>query len=288
MVTGLFFPSLGRAETDPRDYALGLAPNHTNVFIMYARHQTSADSQNYVRNTAIFRYLHLLKFGNLAIVPLDVLVPVVDAQVYLPGQGGQGTTTLHGSGMGDLSYLPTIGYAIKWSEKDFTYFVFSSYLRAPTGNYDPRRPVNVGTNRWTFDEQAGIGHRFLGMFLVEAVGAAIFYTKNDDYILPGTSRRVSLQQRPTFNGTVHASMDISKEIWLGASYHYFRNGRVAASGPEGELTATDRQSIQSIRATVGLRPVEPLQVLLQYQTDIVATRGATISRFVGLRLSYRF
>ncbi|WP_394825745.1 transporter [Pendulispora albinea] len=282
----LVCPSLARAETDPRDYTLALAPDHTNVFVAYARRRTSADSQSFAQNISYFRYLHVLKFGDLAFVPVDVILPALDAQVYIPT--ATGTTTAHGSGIGDLIYLPTIAYSIKESESSVTYFAFSSYFRVPTGNYDHRRAVNAGSNRWQFDEQVVVGQRLLNILVLEALGAVSFYTKNDDAIAAGTTTRIELSQSPTFTGTVHVSADVTKELWLGASYYYTANGEVTASTPTGDRTATEQQSVQSLRGTVGIKPVAPLQLLLQYNTDIAATHGATISRFVGVRFSYRF
>jgi hypothetical protein len=282
----LFLPSGARGETDPRDYALILAKDHTNVFLTYARRQTSADVQNYVQNITLLRYLHVLKFGNLAVVPMDVVLPVVDAQVYIPT--GTGTAMAYGAGVGDLVYLPTIGYAINQSEKSSTYFGFSPYFHIPLGTYDDKRAVNIGKHRWQFDEEVAIGQRFGGSFFVEALGAATFYTKNDDSLVAGTMTKISLRQSPTFTGTAHATANVSKEVWFGASYYYVATGKLTAETPEGDQTAVGRQTVQSLRLTVALRPVEPLLLLLQYQNDIAASGGATISRFAGVRVSYLF
>src|SRR5262249_33234407 len=162
-------------------YALVLSPDHTNVFATYVRHQTSADTQNLVQNVTLFRYLHILKFGDLAISPVDVVLPVADAQLYLPAAGG-GTTTLHRSGLGDFVFLPHVGYTIRESEENVTYFAFTPYFHFPTGNYNDKKIINVGHHRWQFDEELVVGQRFLGAFFLEAMGTATFYTQNDDFI----------------------------------------------------------------------------------------------------------
>jgi hypothetical protein len=284
----LFVPRSASADTDPRDYALVQAPDHTNVFLTYDRYQTSVDTESFVQNVALFRYLHVLRFGDLAFVPVDVVLPVADALVFAPGPGGT-TATFQGSGLGDLVFLPTVGYAIKESDAAATYFAFSPYFHFPTGNYDDKHLVNIGTHRFQFDEEVCVGQRLLGGALfLEALGAATFYTKNDDFIPPGTTMALALKQAPTYSATLHASANVTKSVWVGGSYYVTANGKETIATPAGDMTAVPQQTVQSLRATVSLRPAEPLQLLLQYQNDIAASGGGTISRFVGARLSYLF
>ncbi len=56
---------------------------------------------------------------------------------------------------------------------------------APTGQYDPQRFVNLGTNRWAFKPEAAI-IRNLGPWMFEIYGGAWLFTTNHDYI--GTTR----------------------------------------------------------------------------------------------------
>jgi hypothetical protein len=282
----LLLSASARAETDPRDYALVMAPDHTNVFLAYQRFQSSVDTQDLVENISIFRYLHVLRFGDLAIAPVDLVLPAADAQLFLQEPGG--TRTLHGSGLGDLVYLPTIGYSIKESDDAATYFAFSPYFHLPTGNYDDKKVINIGSHRYQFDEEICVGQRLLGLLYLEALGAATFYTKNDDFIPPGTTTALTLKQAATFSATFHASANISKAVWVGGSYYLTANGRETLETPVGDETAVKPQTIQSVRATFGVRPVEPLLILLQYQNDVAASGDGTISRFVGGRVSYAF
>jgi hypothetical protein len=215
------------------------------------------------------------------------VLPVADAQLYT-AQGA-----INGSGIGDVVYLPTLGYTIDETEKDQTYFAFSPYFHAPTGSYDDKRPINIGNHRWQFDEELCIGQRFLGGFFVEALAAATFYTKNEDFIPPtalaaGETTRLTLSQAPTYSATLHASANLTKSLWLAGSYYAAANGKYTVTTPVGDQTAIEQQTVQSVRATVGIRPVEPFLLLVQYQNDVAASGGATISRFFGARASYTF
>jgi hypothetical protein len=81
---------------------------------------------------------------------------------------------------------------------------------------------------------------------------------------------------------------VSKAVWFGASYYASANGKESIETPAGDVTAVKQQTIQSARFTASIRPAEPLQILFQYQNDLAASGGASISRFFGARISYVF
>src|SRR6202012_5449211 len=105
-------------QTDGRDYeALAYLPKDTLVALGYFREQSTSDNTSFSQSLGIFRASYVLKYGDLAIVPFDALLPVVDATVYAPVPTSPGlTTVLHTSGVGDPTYLPTIGYIIPENE----------------------------------------------------------------------------------------------------------------------------------------------------------------------------
>ena len=51
---------------------------------MYFRDISSSDSQSFTVATGVFRAAYVLKFGNLAVVPLDFYVPVENITFYTP------------------------------------------------------------------------------------------------------------------------------------------------------------------------------------------------------------
>src|SRR5580704_9077073 len=100
-------------QADPRDYeALALVPNNTLAALAYARHVSTADKQSNSQDLGILRAVYILKFGRLAIVPVDLVLPVVDATIYVPGMMPNSVETLHASGVADLTWQPTVGYTI--------------------------------------------------------------------------------------------------------------------------------------------------------------------------------
>ena len=48
---------------------------------------------------------------------------------------------------------------------------------APTGQYDPTKLVNWGTNRWAFKPELGYSRRW-GNWILDSYGGAWFYTTN--------------------------------------------------------------------------------------------------------------
>ena len=54
-------------------------------------------------------------------------------------------------------------------------------VTAPLGQYDPTRLINIGTNRWSFKPELGVS-KGLGRLTVEFLGAAAFFTPNNDFL----------------------------------------------------------------------------------------------------------
>jgi hypothetical protein len=275
-------------QTDARDYeALTSLPTNTVAALGYFRQVASSDSSNYSESVGNFRALYILKFGNLAIVPFDAMVPVVDLNVYEPAAPPNvGSTTLHASGLGDATYLPTIGYSL--SEDDtthtHTYFAFTPFLTMPTGNYDSSHLVNLGDNRWRVQPQLVVGQRFLKAVTAELEGNVVFYTNNTAFGLP-TGGTATLKQATTVGLEAHVAVDLSPTFFFAMSYYFDAFGKRTLLTPAGTAPLDDAQHVQTLRFTYGINIVKGSQLLLQYNQDLEETDGAGISRFFGARFA---
>jgi hypothetical protein len=276
------------SQSDARDYdALAYLPKDTLVALTYFREVSSSDKESLTQTQGIFRASYVLKYGNLAIVPFDAILPVVDVAVYAPVPMQPGlTTTLHTSGVADLTYLPTIGYVIPENETTHTVVAATAYVTGPSGSYDASRLVNIGDNRWRIQPQVGVSQRFLKVATFDLIGSLAFYTKNPAF--PTPQGFVTMTQNQTFGLEAHAAVDLSPDFYVSASYYLAAIGeRDVESLPALPLsTYATEQTVQSVRFSFGIRAEKATLLLLQYNQDVEATGGASISRFIGARLSH--
>ena len=212
---------------------------------------------------------------------------MVDVAVYAPVPMQPGlTTTLHTSGVGDLTYLPTIGYVIPENEATHTVIAATAYVTGPSGSYDASRLVNIGDNRWRIQPQIGISQRFLKVATVDLIGNLAFYTKNSAF--PTPQGFVSMTQNQTFGLEAHAAVDLSPDFYLSASYYLAAIGETDVQSPPALPLSTYQPAatVQSVRFSFGIRAEKATLLLLQYNQDVSASGDATISRFIGARLSH--
>jgi hypothetical protein len=90
---------------------------------------------------------------------------------------------------------------------------------APTGQYDPAKLINIGSNRWSFKPEIGVSHP-IGRWYLELYGGVWLFTDNNNFY--GGSRR---EQKPlaTFQG--HVSYTIRQRLWLAADLTFYSGGR---------------------------------------------------------------
>jgi hypothetical protein len=279
-------PVAAHAETDPRDYAgVATLPSRTSLFLGYYRHVSSADTQSFSQDVAIFRGVYLLKAGGLTIVPVDFFIPVADVTAYAPIPGGGGAeAAIHTSGVGDLTYLPTLIYEVPESPGNSSFLGASFYVTAPVGSYNAANLISVGTNRWSFKPELALAQRFLARFTFEILGNVTFFTDNTDFVAGRT--QLTLAQKPTFGLETHLMADMTEFLELGLSYYVFANGRSFIG--ENDTTVAPESTVQTLRGTVGLRIEKRTIVYLQYNQDLSAGGEGSVSRFWGGRIVHAF
>jgi hypothetical protein len=289
--------SAAYAETDPRDYAaIAPAKNNSLVTLGYARAVSTTDTQNLTQTLGILRALYVLKFDKLAVIPVDVFMPMADVTVYeksmVPVLRAGGITE-HVSGIADLTYLPTVAYVIPEGEGTSSTVAASAYVTFPTGMYDETKLVNIGKDRWSFQPQIAFAQRISTLFTAEAVGYGIFYTENSKLLIPPMPMMTALplqkgKQDPTWGADIHVAYSPTVTGWVGLSYYVAANGRsFFGPAPGTEITTTPEQTTHSLRFTYGWRVEKDSLILFQFNQDIIATGpGATIGRFIGARVSH--
>ena len=108
---------------------------------------------------------------------------------------------------------------------------------APTGQYDPTKLINWGTNRWSFKPEFGYSQRW-GKWVVDGYAGVWFFTTNHDFFsrnsyFPGTR---SQSQNPIGALEGHLSYDFKPRLWVSLDGNYWFGGKTSIDGIENPLT----------------------------------------------------
>lgn len=131
----------------------------------------------------------------------------------------------------------------------------------PTGQYDPARLVNPGSNRWAFKPEMGVS-KPKGRWTFEANGGAWLFTNNESFL--GSSRR---EQKPmaSFQGGVIYTL--RPRMWLSGNATFYTGGNTVLNGTANE----DPKRNARIGATFSL-PLNQRQSLKVVWAKGVTTR----------------
>jgi hypothetical protein len=123
----------------------------------------------------------------------------------------------------------------KWQQR--TLLGASLQIVAPTGQYDPTRLINWGSNRWAFKPELGYSERW-GNWLVDAYVGATFFTKNPEFFshnsyFPGVQ---SQTENPVGSVEAHVSYDFARRLWISLDANFWRGGATSLNGVENPVT----------------------------------------------------
>jgi hypothetical protein len=123
----------------------------------------------------------------------------------------------------------------KWRQK--TLIGASLKVVPPTGQYDPTKLINLGSNRWSFKPEVGLSRRF-GHWVVDAYAGVWFFTKNPEFFsrnafFPGTRAQT---QKPIVAFETHVSYDFRPRLWVSLDGNFWSGGRTSLDGVENPAT----------------------------------------------------
>jgi hypothetical protein len=104
----------------------------------------------------------------------------------------------------------------------------SLVVKAPTGQYDPTRLINIGTNRWAFKPQVGIV-QVMGKWAVDAYVGGWFYTPNTDFF-GGVTR----EQDPILSSEFHLRYIVRRGVWAAVDANFWVGGQSTIDGVTGD------------------------------------------------------
>lgn len=112
---------------------------------------------------------------------------------------------------------------VKWRQK--TLIGASIKVVAPTGQYDPRRLVNQGSNRWQVKPEIGVSQAWRRL-IFDAYAGVWFFSANDQFF----TGKNTLTQAPMGSFEAHVSYDIKPRLWVSLDGNYWVGGRTTING----------------------------------------------------------
>ena len=197
--------------------ALGYGYSWGNVLFDPAIPITDGDANVH---SLIGAYVRTINFFGMS-GKLDAVVPYAAHGKWTGLVDGVPDSTTR-SGFGDPSFRLSVNFigAPALDLPDFARHKFgtivgaSLQVRAPLGEYDPAKLINLGSNRWTFKPRVGISQPF-GPWIVEGHVTAWLFTDNPDAL------GYRLSQDPLWAIDGHLARLFGKGIWafvdLGSS-----------------------------------------------------------------------
>jgi Putative MetA-pathway of phenol degradation len=265
-----FLRVLSAQDLSPRTYVI--TPLHANAVTLTESFYSGSINYNGALpvsdatgtyNVPIFSYYHSFDFfGRSANVVASLPYGVGNFEGTVAGAGQH----LYRSGLLDSVYrlsinlkggpaMPVQKY-IKWKQK--VLLGASLKVIAPTGQYDPTKLVNWGSNRWSFKPEFGYSQRW-NNWVLDGYAGVWFFTANNDFwsrniYFAGTR---SQTQNPMGSFEGHLSYDFKPRLWASLDGNFWFGG---ATSVDGVQNSTTRQSNSRIGATVSV-PITKRQSL---------------------------
>jgi Putative MetA-pathway of phenol degradation len=223
--------------TDPRMYQnTPVGINQLELAYAYVRANTSIDTsllvsgakfnlnQGLIDYTRYFAFLHRMAW-------VEANVPIANLGGSITGTDIAGST----AGTGDSGYIAGIllkgGPAL--SQEQFANAVTTTSIglslstTAPTGQYDPKKLLNLGSDRWSFKPELAISKPFGSeqRWVFDAYANTYFYTANTSY-----RDTEVLRQRALLGLEGHISYTFNNTIWASLDTRYSSGGDTTVSG----------------------------------------------------------
>jgi hypothetical protein len=224
------------------------------------------ENANLQVNTTVLAYVRTLDLWGLP-AKADAILPYawLSGEAELAGKPREREV----SGFGDLGLrlsvnllgapaLPVREFA---SYRQRTIIGASVHVALPTGQYDPAKAVNIGTNRWLARPELGLSQA-LRRWTLELAAAASFFGDNDDF-LGGATR----EQDTVYSVQGGAIYSFPRGIWAALNGTYFTGGRTTVNGVKGD----DLQENTRAALTVAM-PVNRKHSVKVYASTGVSTR----------------
>lgn len=196
------------------------------------------------------------------------------------GNVGEERREITRSGLGDLRARVSVNLlgVPALSQQEFakrrprTSLGASLIVGAPTGQYDPTRLINLGTNRWSFKPELGLAQP-MGPWVFELYGGCWFYTANDDFF--GGVRRT---QAPLGVIQAYVSYTFRPGLWLSFNGTWYSGGATTLDG----VAKDDRQDNTRVGVTLAVPLGRHQAIKVGYATGATTRLGQNFDTYAVL------
>lgn len=223
--------------TDPRNYQNApVGVNQVEVTYDYVRANESIDQSLVIEGAHLnlnqwticyMRYFNL--FGRMAWVSPSI--PLATLNGSISGTNVSGSVAGAGDTGYEFAWLLKGGPALSPAEfekyKPTTVVGVSLNVTAPTGQYNPNKILNLGSDRWSFRPEIGLSHPFGRdqKWAFDAYANSYFYTDNSSYRGTEILRQGPL---PAFEG--HLSYTFGQRVVASFDARYSFRGATTVDG----------------------------------------------------------
>lgn len=253
---------LAAQDLEPRAYAVspvGLnavvaAYGHIAGDVLFDPSLPVEDVSATIHSIGLGYYRAIGLFGRSA----NIRVAMPYALGHMQGLLSGADTQIYRSGLGDVRVQLSANLigAPKMDLRQFaeyrrgTTLWASLAMIAPTGQYDPAKLINIGTNRWAFKPEMALSH-VIGNWTLEGYAGAWLFTKN-----PKFQVNQERQQAPLYSYQGHLSRNFKRALWWAGDVTYYHGGASRVAGVQRQ----DFLRTVRIGLTVSV-PVKKLQSL---------------------------
>jgi hypothetical protein len=279
----LFFASsivlLHAQDLAPRAYVI--TPVHSNAVILtYGFYSGSLLLNGAVPvndtigtySVPVFTYYH--SFGLLG-RSANISASIPYAIGTFEGEVVGTDTQIYRSGLVDMTFRLAVnlkgGPAMQvsemrnWVEKSL--IGVSVKVVPPTGQYDPNRLINWGSNRWSVKPEFGYSRRRKQMVLDAYAGLWLF-TKNQQSYSPTGPEPQTLNPMGSFES--HLSYDLKPRLWFSLDGNFWIGGEASLNGVDNPAT---RQTSSRLGGSASVPLSKHQSVKVSYSNDIYTRFG---------------
>jgi hypothetical protein len=155
----------------------------------------------------------------------------------------------------------------QWNQKSI--LGASVKIVAPSGQYDPTKLINWGSNRWAFKPELGYSRRWKD-WVLDGYSGVWFYTTNpQDFSLSGPQPQ---SEKPIGSLEGHLSFDLKPRLWFSLDGNYWFGGLTSLNGVKNINT---RQANSRIGLTTSLPVTKHQSVKISYNDGAYTRFGGS-------------